>query len=170
MDLLLTVPARLALMALDAHPDVTAASEWFTASLDALARPFWLVEPETATYAGASNLAQGTSTHTLRFFGMKIGTDADVNQQGEAQMRAIVDATVQYLLEHHYLNFSNKRGTLVAPLDSLSGVMFASIERGKPSLYGTTDDPSGAYWGCTITATVTEQRQAHQFVFPNMGA
>jgi hypothetical protein len=76
----------------------------------------------------------------------------------EKQARISADTVIQYLLEHQYLQMSNRRDLQPERLPSLDGVQQMILNsRSAVSLYSRDAVVGDAFWGYTIDITVKEQ-------------
>jgi len=157
---ILTVPARLALMLVDAHPSITNAYHYTRSNIDLANRPCWLVFIEDEAYpqesAGEELAEQG---YSLAYIGKTYSDPSGTeSQRYEQEAREVAVATVRYFLEHPMLQVANRRGLLDGPQTSLSGVNRTRLDRRSGvTLYTRDGVDAGAFWGFTIELTVINQ-------------
>lgn len=154
---LLTVPERLAAMALDASPLIQFSTWTYQRTLDELQRPAVVVEVEAAQYpASAASLLQGTENYKMLLIGSAYGTG---NDQGEAELatRQIVDDLLTYFAERPNLVMSNLLHRQPTQLPGLRGVRWSRIDRSAVVPLTRGED---VFWGCDFSIAVEVTAQA----------
>lgn len=160
MTLITTVPARLALMLMDADENIKRAAEGFQKNYEGdLDLPAWEVADGGTNYdLVAANIANPVDTYTATLITAKYGTgmDDDTTRVNEYQTltRSIMQNTVEYFLKRPDLVFSDVRGvSTTGALPALVGVKWVKISREPEGIYGS-DDAFGKFWGGKLTFTV----------------
>lgn len=151
-----TAGPRLALLLRDASDHVESAEQYFQEDFDVSKRPGWAIFEEAGEYQmqGASESADFQETYRLELFGMP--HDTLRRFEAEQQAREIIRDTVQYLMGHARLQFSNNRGLADSRLPALRYVKSVKVRRGPVGLMVMPGQgESGAFYGCKLTMTIT---------------
>lgn len=154
MTVLLTAPARLALMLVDAHVDVVSAYSTWQDDIDTIQRPAWLITHqggEALRPEGAVSSDLFSESYRLEFFGKMFGMGLE--DEYELQARSIVASTIDYFRRHPQLQFSNERGLEAAGLPVLQGVQWINLQFSPVTLYKQAEDD--AFWGGVMTINIT---------------
>lgn len=162
MTLILTVPARLALMLYDADTHIVKSFEGHQKAIDPLMQmPAWEVSDGGGNYDTASSQVwnpQETYTATLIVaqYGEGVRDERTFINQYETATRGIMHNTVRYFLARPDLVFSDDRNSGAGRLAALVGVKFSKISRDPCAIYGN-DDGSGKFYGAKLTFTIIEE-------------
>ena len=164
MSLVMTAPERLSLMAYDASVLIRFTNHWFTEQVDDDMRPAVLVEVGEGDFPPtASNVEAPVETYELSVIGQTLA-GADGNQQHEAELRQVTADLVHYFVKRSQLQFSNQRSrTGYTELGPLVGVQRARIRRGL--INAMTKGEMQPFWGCQLTVTVTEFKEAFEVLY-----
>lgn len=157
---ILTVPERLTMLLVDAHPSIRAGYYYTQAAIDQIERPCWLVFVEDASYPQITVEQEVVEqSYSLAFIGnIWNSVDSRYSKEYEQLAREVAHETVVYLLEHPQLAMSNKRGLFSNPLPSLNGVQRVSLDgRSAVTLFSRDAISGEAWWGFTIDLTIYEQ-------------
>ena len=152
-DLLNTIPARLAIMARDAHAEIRFASDKWQQNLDAVKRTAALIDlPESDTPSISTGLANPVQAFDIALLGKLV---ADVNTPDEAaetDIRQMVEAVMLYIRRRPRLAFSNTLEHEAATLGDLAGVIHTTLRRGRVGL--VVPETELPYWGGVIHCLV----------------
>lgn len=160
MTLITTVPARLALMLMDADEHIQFVGEGFQKNYESDTQlPAWEIADGGTNYdLVAANIANPVDTYTATLITQKYsaGMDDDTTRVNEYQTltRSIMANTIEYFLKRPDLVFSDVRGvSTTGALPALVGVKWAKISREPEGIYGA-DEGFGRFWGGKLTFTV----------------
>lgn len=158
MTLILTVPTRLTIMAVDASSLIREGSAYFADSIDEARRPFVLVEPGSGDYPpSAAGVEDPTEEYTMTLFARSFGQGA--REEAEIELRGITAEILAYFQRRTQLQFSNLRGLQLAPLGTLNGVYWARLYiRSYVGVVtkGGGEGGEGAFWGTVFSVRVAE--------------
>lgn len=158
LTLLDTALERVALCLYDAHPDIRDAL-WqpdYT-SVDIAKRPAWRVSDTGAGYAWADSTAGSVRwTERVRCELISHPFGQGLRHREYARTRDILMSTIQYLVAHRRLQFSNQRARAgYSPSPPLDYVWQIEWEREPLTLYRMDGGEDSDYsWGGVLTLTL----------------
>lgn len=165
MTLILTVPDRLVMMAMDASPAMADGSSYFMAAVDEVQRPFVLVEVgQDQMDASAAGVELPVEEYTITLIAEKYGQGA--YHEAELQLRTLTAAVKTYIAARTQLQFSNTRELQASALGALAGVMWARLY--LRSYAGVVqkggDNGEQPFWGTVFSLRVQEVMRAEEIL------
>lgn len=157
---ILVTPQRIAMVLMDAHPEIRSVYSYTQTAIDIIERPCWLIFVEDASYPQiGTDQELVEQSYSLAFIGDTWNdTNIEMSVRYEQLARDVAEKTISYLLSHPQLQCSNLRGLFDSELTSPVGVQQVKLgNRSAVTLYSREGVMGDAFWGFTIDITVIEQ-------------
>lgn len=153
MTVIMTAPARLALMMYDCHPSIRGTYYTHQDSIDQIVRPAFLITVEDASFPQfSSEQEQVEENYQIAYIGETFG--AGQANEYELRAREVSEAACLYLLQRPNLQFGNLRArTDITTQRGLAGVLSHTFSRSAITLF-ERDGVDVAFWGFTIDITL----------------